>query len=149
MSGQDGGRTWAVGRLAHFSHNPDNISGQDMLSSGCDDCECRVLLPKGVQIGEHAMCHLGESGWSCSGQRCALRVIRGGVSTPCTRRRSPLSRATQLIPPGEEFYPADFPPSLDISHPEFRPPTFHIWISHIWMGEKEVSTSPVRHIRIF
>nr|CAN82563.1 hypothetical protein VITISV_039811 [Vitis vinifera] len=26
-----------------------------------------------------------------------------------------------LIPPGEEFYPADFPPSPDILHPEFYP----------------------------
>ena len=33
---------------------------------GCDDRECRVLLPKGVRIGERATCSLGELGWSCS-----------------------------------------------------------------------------------
>ena len=31
--------------------------------------------------------------------------------------------------PREEFYPIDFPPSADISYPEFRAPTFHIWNS--------------------
>ena len=56
--------------------------------------KCRVLLPDGIQIGERAACPLRESGWSCSGQR----------------------RATQLILPGEEFNPADIPPSPDISH---------------------------------
>ena len=33
-------------------NHPDNTSGQDMLSSGCDDRECRVLLPKGVRIDQ-------------------------------------------------------------------------------------------------
>ena len=37
-----------------------------------------------------------------------------------------------IIPPGEEFYPADIPPSLDVSHPEFCPPTSHLLrMSHI------------------
>ncbi|RVW14668.1 Retrovirus-related Pol polyprotein from transposon TNT 1-94 [Vitis vinifera] len=48
-----------------------------MLSSGCDVHECHVLLPEGVRIGEHDTCSPGESGWSCFGQRCAPRVIRG------------------------------------------------------------------------
>ena len=37
-----------------------------MLSSGCDDRECRVLLHEGVRIGERATYALRESGWSCS-----------------------------------------------------------------------------------
>ena len=36
-----------------------------------------MLLPEGVRIGEHDTCSPGESGWSCFGQRCAPRVIRG------------------------------------------------------------------------
>ena len=55
-----GGGTWAVAgcrndvvRLAYFSQRlgqtyPDRIC----QSSGCNVCECRVPLPKGVQIGE-------------------------------------------------------------------------------------------------
>ena len=37
-----------------------------MLSSRCNDRECRVLLPEGVRIGERATYPLRESGWSCS-----------------------------------------------------------------------------------
>ena len=55
-------------RMAAEVNDLDNISGQDMLSSRCDVHECRVLLPERVWIGERATCHLGESGWSCSGQ---------------------------------------------------------------------------------
>ena len=81
-------------RMATEVNDPDSISGQDMLSSGCDVHECLVLLPEGVRIEERATCPLGESGWSCSGQR----------------------RVAQLIPPREEFCPTDVPPSPDISH---------------------------------
>ena len=42
---------------------------------GCDIHECRVLLPKGIRIGERTACLLGESGWSCSGQRRAAQLI--------------------------------------------------------------------------
>ena len=57
-------------------NDPDNISGLDMLSSGHDACECRVP-PLGSP--DKGACHMSsrESGWSCSGQRCAPRVIRG------------------------------------------------------------------------
>ena len=41
------------------------------------------------------------------------------LSLPCTRRRFPFQRATQLIPPGEEFCPTEVTPSLNILHPEF------------------------------
>ncbi|WKA10593.1 hypothetical protein VitviT2T_028158 [Vitis vinifera] len=44
----------------------------------------------------------------------------GGVPTPCTRRRSPLRHS--LFHPGEEFYPAEVPPSPDISHPDISQP---------------------------
>ena len=58
---EDGG-TWAVAgcrndvaRLAHsksmiWTTYPDRIC----YRPGCDDRECRVLLPKGVRIGERA-----------------------------------------------------------------------------------------------
>ena len=57
-------------------NDPDNISGWDMLSSGHDACGCRVP-PLGSP--DRGACHMssGESGWSCSGQRYAPRVIRG------------------------------------------------------------------------
>ena len=63
-----------------------------------------------------------------------------GVPTPCTRRRSPLRSIAQSSGGGILC--------ADISHPKFRAPTFYIRISHSWMGEDDVSTSPVRHIRI-
>ena len=75
--------------LLTLVNDPDNISGQDMLSSRCDVRECRVLLPERVRIRECATCPLGESGWSCSGQRCALRVIR---------ERGPYTLHTQTVP---------------------------------------------------
>ena len=74
--------------LLTLVNDPDNISGQDMLSS-CDVHERRVLLPEGVWIRERTACPLGESGWSCSGQRCELRVIRG---------RGPYTLHTQTVP---------------------------------------------------
>ena len=55
-----------VVRLAYFSQRsgqtyPDRI----WRSSGCDVCECRVLLPEGVQIGEaRHVSHWEKSGWS-------------------------------------------------------------------------------------
>ena len=69
-----------------------------------------VLLgnPDGVDLDSHA--HSVSSGRR--------------VPTPCTCRRSPLRRSS--FHPGKEFYPADFPPSPDISHSEFCPLTFHI-----------------------
>ena len=56
MSGQ-GVRTHH--RMAAEVNDPDNTSGQDMLSSGCNVHECRVLLPDGVWIGKRATCPLG------------------------------------------------------------------------------------------
>ena len=69
-----------------------------------------VLLgnPDGVDLDSHA--HSVSSGRR--------------VPTLCTCRRSPLRRSS--FHPGKEFYPADFPPSPDISHSEFCPLTFHI-----------------------
>ena len=64
---------WAVAgcrndvvRLAYFSQRsgqtyPDRIC----RSSGCDVCECRVLLPKGVRIGEaRHVSPWGKFGWN-------------------------------------------------------------------------------------
>ena len=51
-----------------------------------------------------------------------------GVPTPCTRRRSPLRSIAQSTRGGIRC--------ADISHPEFRAPTFYIRISHSRMGEE-------------
>nr|CAN81245.1 hypothetical protein VITISV_044086 [Vitis vinifera] len=81
---------------------------------------------------------------------------RRGVPTPCTRGRSPLRSIAHStrgrILSGRLFtfsgYFISGIPCADISYPEFRAPTFYIRISHSRMGEEDVSTSPVRHIRI-
>ena len=65
------------------------------------------------------------------------------LSPPCDARHSSFHS-------GEEFYPANVPPSPDISHPEFCPtdvPPFPD-ISHSRMGEKGDSISPVKHVWI-
>ena len=97
-----------------------------MLPSGCDVhsfCQYRVLLPEGVRIGERTTCPLG-------GIRMELIRIAWRRTT-FHIRNSVCRHFTSGIP------------SADISHPEFRPPTFHIR-----MGEEDVSTSPVKLIRI-
>ena len=63
-----------------------------------------------------------------------------GVPTPCTRRRSLLRSIAQSTRGRISC--------ADISHPEFCAPTFYIRISHSRMREEDVSTSPVKHIRI-
>ena len=113
MSGQ-GVRTHH--QMAVEVNDPDNISGQDMLSFGCDVHECRVLLPERVWIGEHATCPLGESGWSCSEQPGGAGHFHIGNSV----RRN----FTSGIPSADISHPKFRPPTF--SHPEFRPPTFHI-----------------------
>ena len=84
---------------------------------GCDVHECRVLLPKGVRIGERAMYPLGESGWS---------LLRIAMRAPCHQGEGSLHLAH-----------ADSPP-CDAWHSSFHPrrnsvwPTFHLLqISHI------------------
>ena len=89
-----------------------------MLSSGCDVDECRVLLPERIRI---ALRHL--SAW---GIRIALR------------RLSAWGNPDGIDPDSLAMW--------DISHPEFRAPTLYIRISHIRMGEEDVSTSPVKHV---
>ena len=75
----------------------NNISGQDMLSSGYDDRECRVLLPKGVRIWERATYPLKESGWSCS-TNISLRCLTSGI---LLRRHSiRIFRIRRLTPDG-------------------------------------------------
>ena len=83
--------------LLTLVNDPDNISGQDMLSFGCDDYECRVLLPKGA--GQHGgACLLGESRWSCARQQCALRVSRGGGPYTLYTQTVPLATRGYLTP---------------------------------------------------
>ena len=62
-----------------------------------------------------------------------------GVPTPCTRKRSPLWHSS--FHPGRNSVRQHFTsgiPSADISHPALD----------IRMGEEDVSTSPIKHIRI-
>ena len=127
---------WQAGRMSSkacslqsmiWTAYPDKIC----YHPGCDVHKCLVLLPDGValdrgarrasswgirmellRIGERAVCLLGESGWSCSGQRYALRVIRG---------RGPYTLHTQAIPLA----------MFHLLRNSIRP-TFHLlWISHI------------------
>ena len=106
-----------------------------------------------------------------------MECLRIAMRAPCHQGKGSLHLAHADSPPCDvppspdilhsEFYPANVPPSLDISHPAldagwerrtFQLPgsnmsgssdrIFHIRISHNQMGEKDISTSPVRHIRI-
>ena len=99
-----------------------------MLSSGCDDRECRVLLQEGVQIGERATYPLRESGW-----RCSTDILPGCLTSGILLRRHSTRMSyirNSALPP---FHP-------DVLHPEFCsaaiPPgcltssTFHPDISH-------------------
>ena len=96
-------------RMAAEVNDPDNISGQDMLLSGCDVHECRVSLPEGVRIG-------GARHMSSWGIR--MELIRIALCAPCHLGEGSLHLAhadgplcaAQLSPPGGEF----------------RAPTFHI-----------------------
>ena len=89
-----------VARLVHFSQwSRQHIRIGYAIVRVCDDRECRVLLPKGVRIGERATCSLGEFGWSCSAdippgcltseillRRNSTRMGEEGVSTSPVRR---------------------------------------------------------------
>ena len=79
------------------------------------------------------------------------------VPTPCTRRQSPLrsiahSTRGRILSSRLSTFSGHFisgKPCADILHLDVScAPTFYIRISHIRMGEEDVSTSPVRHIRI-
>ena len=113
MSGQDDSGTWAIGRLAHFSHDPDNISGQDMLSSRCYVRKCRVLLPKRVPDGKHHSFHSDGKHHSFhpDGNSHSFHL---DVSQPQFYPANVLPYPHVSQPP---FYPDDFPPSR----------IFHIW----------------------
>ena len=105
-----------------------------MLSSGCDDRECRVLLPKGVRIRERASVLLGNSDGVDSDSLAHSVSSERGVPTPCTRRRSPLrniahSTRGRILSGRLSTFSGYFIseiPCANISYPEFRAPTFHI-----------------------
>nr|CAN73368.1 hypothetical protein VITISV_032597 [Vitis vinifera] len=89
--------------------------------------------------------------------RDARSVSSGGeVPTPCTRRWSLLRSIThstqgRILSGRLSTFSGYFIsgiPCADISYLEFCVATFYIRISHSRMGEEDVSTSPVRHIRI-
>ena len=69
-----------------------------MLSSGCDDCECRVLLYEGVLIGERAACPLGE---------IRMELLRIALATFHLLRMFHIRNSA-----APTFH-------LDVSHPEF------------------------------
>ena len=85
-----------------------------MLSSGYDDRECRVLLPKGVRIGERATYPLKESGWSCS-TNISLRCLTSGIllrrhSTRMSHIQNSSSSTFHPDNSHPEFFSADIPP---------------------------------------
>ena len=85
-----------------------------MLSSRCNDRECRVLLPEGVRIGERATYPLRESGWSCSVD-ILPRCLTSGI---LLRRHSTwMSHIRNSAPP---------PFHSDVSHPAHSIRIFHI-----------------------
>ena len=88
------------------NNDPDNTSGYDMLSSGCDVHECRVLLPEEVRIGERATC---PSWW------IRMELIRIALRAPCHPGEESLHLAH-----GEEFYPAGIPSHSDIPQSDGR-----------------------------
>ena len=87
-----GGGTWAivgcqndVVRLAHFSQR----SGQHIRR--CDVCECRVLLPEEVRIGERTTCPSLGSRDGVASDSEARHVSSGrGVPTGIVDRKSQL-----------------------------------------------------------
>ena len=130
---------------------------------GCDDRECLVLLPEGVRIAWRRVSSWGirmellRIAWrrmSLEGIR--MELCRIAMRAPCHQGEGSLHLAHADGPP------CDVPPSPDISHPApdagwerraFQLPRSDMSgssnrISHIRMGEEDVLTSPVRHIRI-
>ena len=69
-----------------------------MLSSGCDDRECRVLLSEGGRIGERAACPLGE---------IRMELLRIALATFHLLRMFHIRNSA-----APTFH-------LDVSHPEF------------------------------
>ena len=79
-----------------------------------------------------------------------MELIRIALRTPCHPGERSLHLAHADGPPcGIAQSTRGGIPCTDISHPEFRAPTFYIRISHSRMGEEDISTSPIRLIRIF
>ena len=81
----------------------DNISEQDMLSSGCDVHECSVLLLEGVRIALRRL-----SVWGIR-----MELIQISLHAP-----SPPGEESLHFAHGEELYPVGIPPHPDISHPD-------------------------------
>ena len=106
-----------------------------------------------------------------------MELLRIAMRTPCHQGKGSLHFAHTDGPPCDvppspdishpEFCLGDVPPSPDISHPALdagwerrtfqlsqsnmsgsSDRIFHIRMSHSRMGEEDVSTSPVRHVRI-
>ena len=73
----------------------------------------------------------------------AVRVLLGNPDGV-----APDSMAAHILLGNSDGVDPDSLAARDISYPEFRAPTFYIRISHSRMGEEDVSTSPVKHIRI-
>nr|CAN61722.1 hypothetical protein VITISV_024824 [Vitis vinifera] len=105
-------------------------SAADILDYS-DFAQCRGVLLKLLDIC-HRLRSPDRGARHMSSWGIRMELIRIAMRTPCHPGEGSLHLAH-----------ADGPP-CDISHPKFRPPTFHIR-----MGEEDVSTSLVRHIRIF
>ena len=99
-----------------------------MLSFGCDDRECRVLLHEGVRIVEHTACSLGDpDGVDLDGvdPDGSLHLAHADGSPCDVPPSSDVSRppfcSAEVIPSLDVSQPpfcsAEVPPSLDVSHP--------------------------------
>ncbi|WKA07176.1 hypothetical protein VitviT2T_025034 [Vitis vinifera] len=107
-----------------------------MLSSGCDDRECRVLLHEGVRIGERATYPLRESGWSCSAaippECLTSRILLRRHSTRMSHiRHTPSPDISHLAPDtgwerrAFQLPRSDISGSSDSAYPESFAAIFH------------------------
>ena len=136
----DGGRTWFVAgcpndeaRLAHF---------KSMIRTTYPD---RICYCPGVMFTSAVCFSLRESDRGArhmSSWGIRMELIRIAMRTPCHQGERSLHLAHTDDSPRGIAHSTGGKNSVRT--------TFHLFrISHIWMGEEDVSTSPVRHIRIF
>ena len=135
----EGGGTWAVAgcrndvaRFAHFIQwSGQHIRiGYIIVRVWCSRVQCASPWGSPDRGAHHV------SSWGIR-----MEFLRIAMRAPCHQGEGPLHLAH-----------ADGPP-CDIAHSTLGKNsvrlTFHLLrISHIWMGEESVSTSPIRHVRI-
>ena len=101
-----------------------------MLSSGCDDRKCRVLLPEGVRIGERH-----ESSWGIR-----MELLRIAMCAPCHQGEGSLHLAHADGPPCDARHSL-FHPGISLSD---RHSTFS---GYLTSGVMFGSSDRIFHIR--